>query len=84
MLKDARLQLGVTQQEIAARVGVSGGALANWESGKLLPSPHLALRVGAALNLDLREYAWLWLLAKASHEPSQTRNPRPRPGKDVP
>ena len=38
MLKEARLAVGLTQREAAARIGVSLGTVARWEQGRVTPS----------------------------------------------
>ena len=36
-LKAARVNMGLTQAEVAARLKISTGTLKNWESGKTFP-----------------------------------------------
>lgn len=43
---------GLTQQEMATELGISRSHYANIESGKRNPSPKLAQKIGAILNLD--------------------------------
>lgn len=38
-IKPIREQLGLTQEELARKLGVSWGTVARWESGKVKPSP---------------------------------------------
>lgn len=37
-IKKARLIAGVTQEQLAARVGVSAGAVSQWETGQSHPN----------------------------------------------
>lgn len=38
MLKEARLAVGLTQLEAAARIGVTAASVARWEQGRSTPS----------------------------------------------
>ena len=49
-LKDARTALGLTQAELAARVGVSRKTINTVENGVFVPSTILALKLAAALG----------------------------------
>lgn len=51
-LREARLQRGLTQQEVAARLGVSQRSISNWETGFTAPTPKLALSLAKLLKLD--------------------------------
>jgi transcriptional regulator with XRE-family HTH domain len=42
-IKELRLKLGLTQEQFAARAGVTFSTVNRWESGKSKPSP-LAMR----------------------------------------
>lgn len=43
MIKELRYKLGLTQEQFAAKVGVTFSTVNRWESGKSKPSP-LAMR----------------------------------------
>ena len=43
MIKDLRAKLGLTQEQFAARVGVTWSTVNRWENGRGKPSP-LAMR----------------------------------------
>lgn len=49
-LKDERTRLGLTQAELADRVGVSRKTINTVENGVFIPSTILALRLGKALE----------------------------------
>lgn len=49
-LKDERARLGLTQAELAARVGVSRKTVNTVENGVFVPSALLALKLAAALG----------------------------------
>lgn len=52
-IKDVRMRLHLTQQQFAARLGVSQGAVANWENDKRQPlGPALILLRYLALEAD--------------------------------
>lgn len=38
VLREARIGVGLTQQEAAGRIGVSTGTVARWEQGRITPS----------------------------------------------
>lgn len=40
-----RLALGLTQDDFAARLGVSGQTVSNWECGRSVPWPRTQVRV---------------------------------------
>ena len=44
-LIEARMRLGLTQGEFAARIGVSQGAVSRWEKGRHRPSPSVLIRL---------------------------------------
>jgi len=39
MIKELRIQLGLTQEQFAARVGVTFSTVNRWEAGRSQPSP---------------------------------------------
>lgn len=49
-LRDARIAAGLTQAELAARVGVSRKTINTVENGVFIPSTVLALQLGRALG----------------------------------
>jgi putative transcriptional regulator len=49
-LKEARAALGLTQADLAVRVGVSRKTINTVENGVFVPSTILALKLAAALN----------------------------------
>lgn len=51
MIHDARLRLGLTQEELAARLSVTRQAVGNWEKDINLPKGRRAAKVAAALNI---------------------------------
>ena len=52
-----RREIGLTQQELAARVGVSRQTIISMETGDYAPSVYLALRIGRELDTAVEE---LW------------------------
>jgi len=54
-LKDARGELGFTQAELAARVGVSRKTINTVENAVFVPSTILALRLAAALGCKVED-----------------------------
>lgn len=56
LLTEAMLRLKLTQTEVAARVGVSQGAVSDWESGKKIPRLPSALRLAAVLEIPVESW----------------------------
>src|SRR5262245_57589959 len=58
-LKALRLRLGLNQQELARRAGVTRQTISGVESGLYLPSPLVALRLARALGCRVEDLLWL-------------------------
>ena len=54
-LKDERTRLGLTQAELADRVGVSRKTINTVENGVFVPSTLLALKLAAALGRSVEQ-----------------------------
>lgn len=54
-IKYLRLQLGLTQEQFAGKVGVTFSTVNRWESGKSRPSPLALTRIREVLGADLGE-----------------------------
>jgi putative transcriptional regulator len=55
LLKEARAEFGLTQAELAARVGVSRKTINTVENGVFVPSTILALKLAAALGRKVED-----------------------------
>ena len=55
-LRALRLAAGLTQQELADRVGTNTVGLSRLENGAVLPSWDTAVRIAAALGVSLDEF----------------------------
>jgi putative transcriptional regulator len=53
-LRAARRAAGLTQAELGASVGLSKQAISQYESGRLVPTAEVALRLAGALGLHPR------------------------------
>ena len=53
-MMQARMQSGLTQEELAKRMGTTQSVIARWESGKTLPSSRTLLRVAEATGTHFR------------------------------
>ena len=75
MVHDRRVELGLTQAELAARAAMTQPQLSRLESGGATPSVPLPARLAAALDSDLD-------IAFRPHRPAtpQVRGRRGRPG----
>ena len=51
-IKEARLQLGMTQVEFAAAIGVKGNSVARWESGLHTPHPVMVRQIRGLMIRD--------------------------------
>ena len=58
-LKDERARLGLTQADLAARIGVSRKTINTVENGVFVPSTVLALRLAQALGVSVEQLFWL-------------------------
>jgi putative transcriptional regulator len=58
-LKDARGEAGLTQAELAERVGVSRKTINTVENGVFTPSTLLALKLAAELGVAVEDLFWL-------------------------
>ena len=53
-LIDKRLQAGMTQVQLAERLGVSSRSISNWETGATLPTPEFWATLATLLPLPAR------------------------------
>jgi putative transcriptional regulator len=58
-LKDRRSELGLTQAELAERVGVTRKTVNTVENGVFTPSATLAIKLAGALGLSVEELFWI-------------------------
>ena len=58
-LKEIRLQKDLTQESLAAAVGVTRQTIIAVEKGKFGPSVRLALRLASPLDASIEEIFWL-------------------------
>jgi putative transcriptional regulator len=58
-LKENRAALGLTQAELAERVGVTRKTVNTVENGVFTPSTLLALKMARALNVPVEELFWI-------------------------
>jgi putative transcriptional regulator len=58
-LKERRGELGLTQAELAERVGVTRKTVNTVENGVFTPSATLALKLSEALNVQVEQLFWI-------------------------
>jgi len=58
-LKDRRGALGLTQAELALRVGVSRKTINTVENEVFVPSTTLAIKLAAALSVPVEQLFWI-------------------------
>lgn len=51
-IKEARINLGLTQEELAKNIGATKGAIANYKNGVSTPKVELLFKLFTALNCD--------------------------------
>lgn len=57
LLKIGRVTVGLTQDELAARVGIGQSTLSSYENGDSEPSLSMAVVLAEALQLDIADLA---------------------------
>lgn len=58
-LKDRRAELGLTQAELAEKVGVTRKTVNTVENGVFTPSAILALKLARALSVSVEQLFWI-------------------------
>jgi len=58
-LKDRRTELGLTQAELAERVGVTRKTVNTVENSVFTPSATLAIKLAQALDLSVEQLFWI-------------------------
>jgi putative transcriptional regulator len=58
-LKERRTQLGLTQAELAEKVGVTRKTVNTVENGVFTPSATLAIKLAKALGLSVEQLFWV-------------------------
>jgi putative transcriptional regulator len=58
-LRDRRAELGITQAELAERVGVTRKTVNTVENGVFTPSTMLALKLAESLGLTVEQLFWI-------------------------
>jgi len=65
----ARADAGLTQDQLAAQLGVARTQLSMWERGRRLPSARFMYAISDALGHE-RELHWLYVAVDLSHAPA--------------
>lgn len=58
-LKEMRAELGLTQAELADKVGVTRKTVNTVENGVFTPSATLAIKLAQALNVPVEQLFWI-------------------------
>jgi putative transcriptional regulator len=58
-LKDFRTELGLTQAELAERIGVTRKTVNTVENGVFTPSATLAIKLAQALGVSVEQLFWI-------------------------
>ena len=58
-LRDRRSELGLTQAELAEKVGVTRKTVNTVENGVFTPSATLAIKLAAALGVSVEQLFWI-------------------------
>ena len=59
-IKKARLTAGVTQTALATQLGVTSGAIGQWEKGMTKPRPYRLKQIAAILGTTVDEIISDW------------------------
>ena len=57
LLKLKRVALGLTQVELAKRIGVDGPAVSNWETGQCWPGPDVIPKLAELFSMKEEQFA---------------------------
>ena len=79
VVKARRSEMGLTQEELARRVGCASVTVRKIEYSNLRPSVQIAERLAMSLNLPLEERADFVRLARAERAPLVEPRPTPSP-----
>ncbi len=58
-LKNVRTNVGLTQAQLAEKVGVARVSIVAIENGRFIPTIETALRIGRVLDVPLNQLFWL-------------------------
>jgi putative transcriptional regulator len=58
-VREVRSRLGLTQDQLAERIGVARQSIISIEKGRFLPTVETALRLSAALQAPVEDLFWL-------------------------
>lgn len=58
--KRKRLAAGLTQSQLAKRMGVSQAAIGNWEAGRDIPSPEFIPRLAKLFKMSAEEVTYIF------------------------
>jgi len=58
-VREQRTKLGLTQEELAAQVGLARQSIISIENGHYIPTIETALRLSAALRVPVEKLFWL-------------------------
>lgn len=82
-LAEWRRKEGLTQADLAAKIGVSQAAISQWETGALTPSPLMIGQLSEVLDIplamllnDMNMHRWLRLLEKSTFDNQPKRKER--------
>ena len=70
-LKNARMERGMTQKELAELIGISPNVLSKYENGKLIPSGDVLIRLSTVLGESIN------MMMCGFEDPNRTREPEP-------
>lgn len=54
-LRDRRLELGLSQAQVAVKMNMDQGGVARWEAGKHYPTPNTLRRLAQVLECEVED-----------------------------
>lgn len=77
-LKIKREELGLGQEQVASRLGVSQQTVSRWEKGLAVPRPNRVVQLAEMLEVDAR-----WLHTVAGYLPEDQRSQAAEPWQEI-
>lgn len=67
-IKQARIEKGLTQAELAEKIGVEPPSVSRWEGGEMAPRPKMIHKIAEALEVGVE-----WLMSPAADQKTELK-----------